>query len=483
LSKSTHSWWAHTPKNARRTAIGATAIGVTLALACAFVWVSPSNPSSPIRQLTAQVGPTAKESKLSGEAADLQASNDALRAQLAEKDKQLTDAWHTKAQAEAAAKKLKASKAAASARADAAEAREAAGSPSTSTVAQAPAASTNTGKSSTQAAKPITAPSLASLINPKNKLFGMYTAQAPFSFATYDDTAAKIGKTPNVVGYFGGWDQSFRADAVEKAWARGAMPVLTWESRPIEAGNDRVVEPGYELPTILSGKFDKYITKYAKAIVKTGLPLGLRFDHEMNGIWYPWSETDSSGKSLNGNSKGDYVKVWRYVHDIFEKEGANKYVSWIWSPNIVNNLPKLHMGEQFLADLYPGDRYVDQVGLSGYLRPVYKADNDFSFNYTFGPSLTLLRSIAKKPIFLAEIGASEVGGHKATWITSLFDALEKPENSDIVGFSWFNLAITSYTGGELATNDWRIDSRANTLAAFKAGISKKGNGFKLATPK
>ena len=46
-----------------------------------------------------------------------------------------------------------------------------------------------------------------------------------------------------------------------------------------------------------------------------------------------------TGNSLNGNSPGDYVKMWRHVHDIFEAEGANQYVIWVWAPNIVNNLP------------------------------------------------------------------------------------------------------------------------------------------------
>ncbi|MFP3380564.1 hypothetical protein SB767_30045, partial [Bacillus sp. SIMBA_069] len=93
------------------------------------------------------------------------------------------------------------------------------------------------------------------------------------------------------------------------------------------------------------------------------------------------------------------------------------------------------------------------------------SDNDFSFDYTFKASLDKLRSLTSKPILLAEIGASETDGHKATWITSLFQSLGKPENDDIIGFSWFNLAVTSYVEGERATNDWRIDSRADSLSA------------------
>lgn len=326
---------------------------------------------------------------------------------------------------------------------------------------------------------PITAPTKAELLQPASRYYGMYTEQAPFNWATFDATSAKVGVQPNLVGYFSGWDETFRANAVTRAWAQGRMPMMTWESRPIASGNDSAVAPEYSLPKIIGGDFDAYLHQYAKDIVATGLPLGIRLDHEMNGIWYPWSETDGKGNSINGNSQGDYVKMWKHVHDIFQAEGANSLVIWVWAPNIVNNLPAQHKVDGFLPALYPGDDYVDWVGLSGYLRPPYKADQSFTFDYSFTPSLNQLRAITKKPIILAEVGASETGGHKAAWVTDFFTAFSRPENADIIGFSWFNLAITSYVEGVRATNDWRIDSRADTLSAFIAGVTRPEDHFTL----
>jgi hypothetical protein len=332
----------------------------------------------------------------------------------------------------------------------------------------------------------VTAPSRAELVSPSSRYFGLYTTQAPFNWATFDDTSSRIGSRPSVVGYFGGWDQPFRADAVTKAWTRDTLPMLTWESRPIDAPNSQVDEPDYTLPGILGdpaagtpGAFDDYLHQYARDIVATGLPLAIRFDHEMNGVWYPWSEDDGKGQPINQNNPGDYVKVWQDVHDIFEAEGANELVIWVWAPNIVNNLPATHKIPEYLASLYPGDDYVDWVGLSGYLRPPYKPENTFSFDYTFGASLAQLRTLTDKPIILAEVGASEADGHKVDWITSLFEALGRPENDDILGFAWFNLAVTSYVEGELATNDWRIESRPESLAAFVDGIRRPEDDFVL----
>jgi mannan endo-1,4-beta-mannosidase len=442
---------------ARLTAVAAGTIALCLSGVSFFVWTSPSGP---IGQVGTAVRAVQEGVDLRSERNDLLSALVAVKGDLADSqdritalEEQLASAKQSLAQAQAAAKNQ----------------------PPPSAKPATPRPPT----ASSPAPAPITAPSWAQLAAPASRYLGIYTAQAPFNWGTYDDVSGKIGSQPNLVGYFGGWDEPFRGDAVTRAWSRDTLPMLTWESRPIGAPNSQVEEPDYTLPRILDGAFDEYLHQYARDIVATGLPLAIRFDHEMNGNWYPWAEDNGKGLPINGNNPGDYVKVWQHVHDIFEAEGANQLVIWVWAPNIVNNLPATHKTPEYLASLYPGDDYVDWVGLSGYLRPPYKPENDFTFDYTYGASLSQLRDLTGKPIILAELGASEIDGHKVDWITSLFEALAKPENDDIIGFSWFNLAVTTYVEGELATNDWRIDSRAESLAAFVDGLSRPEDDFVL----
>jgi mannan endo-1,4-beta-mannosidase len=458
LSRSTSSWWAASTVRGRLTAVGAGALALCLSGVSFFVWTSPSGP---IGQVSTAVQAVHNGVDLKSERNGLLSALVAVKGDLADSQDQITALEQQLASA-----KQSLAEAQAAVKTPPPPSRKPAGSP--------PAAS-----GSSPAPAPITAPSRAELVAPASRYLGIYTAQAPFNWGTYDDVSGKIGSQPNLVGYFGGWDEPFRGDAVTRAWTRGTLPLLTWESRPIGAPNSQVHEPDYSLPRILDGAFDDYLHQYARDIVATGLPLAIRFDHEMNGNWYPWAEDDGKGNPINGNNPGDYVKVWQHVHDIFEAEGANQLVMWVWAPNIVNNLPSTHKTPEYLASLYPGDEYVDWVGLSGYLRPPYKPENDFTFDYTFGASLDQLRDLTGKPIILAELGASEIDGHKVDWITSLFEALAKPENDDIIGFSWFNLAVTTYVEGELATNDWRIDSRPESLAAFVDGLSKPEDDFVL----
>lgn len=473
-SKRTTSWWAVSSSRARLTAVGAFALVAALLTTSVVVWISPGNP------VNLAIANAAEES--SAERAIVQERNKLLGQVIALRE----DLSDSRAD-------LSASKA------ETAVIQQALWSAQGELDAQgdggAKAPTVTKPRPPAKAPKPtvtvagITAPTKAEIVAPASPYFGMYTEQAPFNWATFDSTAAKIGSTPNVVGYFGGWDEPFRANAVTRAWERDTLPILTWESRPIGAANNVIEEPEYSLPRIIGdpaagvpGAFDDYLRQYARDIVTTGLPLGIRLNHEMNGVWYPWAESTGSGAPINGNRPGDYVKTWQHVHDIFEAEGAGDLVVWIWSPNIVNRLPGANKTPEYLARLYPGDDYVDWVGLSGYLRPPYDAPEgtSYDFDYTFTPSLDLLRGLTGKPIFLAEIGASEVGGHKVEWVSSLFTSLQEPENADILGFAWFNLAITTYIAGELGTNDWRIDSRADSLAAFSGGFALPGSRFVLA---
>ncbi|WP_431219182.1 glycoside hydrolase family 26 protein [Leifsonia xyli] len=484
----TAAWWSQSKSRSQATAGAAIVLTAVLVGISAYVWVSPTG--EPLRKAVDEaatvVTPYAAQNAelkknlqratetIASQKGKLTALQKASLAAQAATARQLATAQQKAAAAEGRLSSVQAQLAAA-------QAKGSVGSSSAgSSVASGHTGGSGSGSGGAGTpAVPITAPSRAELLTPAKRYYGMYTEQAPFNWATFDATSAKVGVSPNVVGYFSGWDETFRANAVTRAWQQGRLPMMTWESRPIDASNDAVNAPEYSLPNIIRGDFDAYLHQYAKDVVATGLPLAVRLDHEMNGIWYPWSETDGKGNSINGNNVGDYVKMWRHVHDIFQEEGANNLVMWVWAPNIVNNLPASHKAPGYLEALYPGDDYVDWVGLSGYLRPPYKADNDFSFDYTFKASLDKLRSITKKPIMLAEVGASETEGHKAAWITSFFQALGKPENDDIIGFSWFNLAVTSYVEGVRATNDWRIDSRADSLSAFITGITRPEDDFAL----
>ncbi|MDD2763521.1 MAG: glycosyl hydrolase [Opitutaceae bacterium] len=68
--------------------------------------------------------------------------------------------------------------------------------------------------------------------------------------------------------------------------------------------------------------------------------------HEMNGGWFWWGKKDPA----------IFIRVWRHMFDYFTKDKGLDNLLWVYGPNHGDHT----------ADYYPGDAYVDVVGLDAY---------------------------------------------------------------------------------------------------------------------
>ncbi|MFG2936615.1 glycoside hydrolase family 26 protein [Streptomyces sp. NPDC048282] len=290
-----------------------------------------------------------------------------------------------------------------------------------------------------------TVPEKASFTDPEGKYFGLSSTQIPWSSKKTDTLAKAAAQRPTMSEYFVNWNEDFDPEAVDASYRQGMLPVISWQ--PWAGREHGVNQPKYALAKIADGTYDSYVTHFAKAVASHKWPVVIRFAHEMNGAWYPWSEQRS------GNHQGDYVRAWRHVHDLFEKAGADNVI-WLWSPNIVRPVPKVS-----LAELYPGDDYTDWIGMVGY------AVHEKTAAAVFDPTLKRLRKLTHHPIVITEAGA-QPGTSKAAWISDFFDWLGKSEQDDIIGFIWFERDREQGGGA-----DWRYTENAATLKAFRNGIA------------
>jgi hypothetical protein len=301
---------------------------------------------------------------------------------------------------------------------------------------------------------PPTTPTLDALLNPQLNYFGVSTPQAPFDWKEYELFVHAAGEArPNMLLFFQGWDRDFPKAKITDIWRRQMLPLITWEPRQtVQQHAPSEEQPGVDgltLKSIIDGEHDAYLQKYAEDVAALGLPVAIRLGHEMNGPWYPWSEQS------NGNHKGEFVQMWRHVHDIFTAAGATNAI-WVWSPSRVDPYPDID-----LKQLYPGDEYVDWLGMTGYFRYV---DQTPSFDRTFGKTLVALDGVAQKPILLSEVGATESGGNrekKVSWIKQFFEGIKA--NPQIIGFAWFDQSVEG--------NDWRIESSSAASSAFADGVA------------
>jgi mannan endo-1,4-beta-mannosidase len=285
---------------------------------------------------------------------------------------------------------------------------------------------------------------------PGKKFVGVMTNGGPYDFTQLDRFTQAVGYRPSVYEFAQGWAvNQFDRSAIDNVAEHGMLPLISWEPWDYQLQSKIAslsgIQPAYSLSHIINGDYDNYIRSWAEGVKSLPYTIAIRFAHEMNGNWYPWAVY------TNGNSVGEYVKAWRHVHDIFTQIGA-KNVIWVWSPNIT------YTGSANLAELYPGNNYVDWIGLSGYYGTPGMIQYR-SFNATFGQTIAQLRRFTNKPIVITETGATNVNGMMERWIVQMFQQL--PAQADIIGVIWFE---------GVSVIDWQVADNPAAAAAFRAGL-------------
>ncbi|HEX5527322.1 MAG TPA: glycosyl hydrolase [Solirubrobacterales bacterium] len=242
----------------------------------------------------------------------------------------------------------------------------------------------------------------------------------------------------------------FPEQAMEQLRRHGTIPFLNWASQSVPSSLD---QPDFSLPAIANGSQDAYIRDYAEQVVTWNRPFFLRFDAEMNGFWFPWSE------GLNGNTPGSFVAAWRHVHDIFEQVGANK-VTWVWCPN-VDFTRKLTP----LKELYPGNAYVDWTCLDGFNWGRTRNSKGWqSFDQVFrGTYKRVVKIAPSKPMVIGEVASEERGGSKANWIKSALRNIPA-HYPKVRALIWFDEKDQGM--------DWPLESSRSSLKAFRKAIGR-----------
>ena len=109
--------------------------------------------------------------------------------------------------------------------------------------------------------------------------------------------------------------------------------------------------------------------------------------HEMNGSWYWWGADDQ----LNPSNRTDYIALWKDMYETFTQELNLDNLIWVYGPNA-----SVQGYTQPVDYYYPGDHYVDIVGVD-----IYSKEPEFK-DYT-----TLAK--LNKLVVVSEIGPSKEG--------------------------------------------------------------------------
>jgi hypothetical protein len=283
--------------------------------------------------------------------------------------------------------------------------------------------------------------SLQGLVDPAHKYLGIALPDAPSTMAEAVSLAANLGKRPNLFAVYLDLGSTLPTRAINNAYDFGALTLISWAPAT------------YSLRSIAAGREDGLITSFAEAVQELGLPVALDFGHEMNGDWYPW------GMGVDGNTPSEYVAAYRHIHDLFQRIGVTKAI-WVWHVNVTATA-----SDKDLEPLYPGDGYVDWVGLTGYLGRGSSRTRHPTFADLFDSTFTQLRTFTDKPVLVAESGAAP-GSWQPGEITSLIQGVERVPG--LIGFVYFDIK---------GREDWRIDADSASVDAFRQAVAVPAYGF------
>lgn len=225
--------------------------------------------------------------------------------------------------------------------------------------------------------------------------------------------------------------------SLETIWDSGAVPCLTWEPTIVENG----VEKAIPYDDILNGHYDPYILFFAEEAKSWKKPFIIRLAHEMNLSRYHWG-TDAD--KFGPESPEIYVKMFRYLVNFFKEKNVGNVI-WAFCPN-ANSIPDEPWN--VISKYYPGDKYVDILGMDGYNRNT-KENPLQTFEEIFKKPFQELKKIAPdKPIFVFETATVDREGEKKLKSKWIKDALVTAKSWGLKGIVWFQVN---------KEEDWRIN--------------------------
>ncbi|WP_135556935.1 stalk domain-containing protein [Paenibacillus cymbidii] len=286
---------------------------------------------------------------------------------------------------------------------------------------------------------------------------GLYSEKDPQMGNVFTQAESVYGKKHAMFLAYSNWGQPFPARHAQNAKAAGGALQIGWQPM---GGLDEVVD-------------GPYLRQWARDAKAAGIPIFLRYACEMNGAWVPW----------HGDPQ-KYIEKFRLIYNVMREEAPN--VALVWSPG---DVPRYTMDAY-----YPGDDYVDWVGVSLYTEPYGNGDpNDPMVAGSPIERLDELYSLyaSRKPLMLSETGVSHAvhtdGSNFQAYgllnLERLYEIMPK-KYPRLKAITYFNVD----QGKTESHNDYSLRGDPAILAAYKRLIaaptflSKVEQGAKPAVP-
>lgn len=237
-------------------------------------------------------------------------------------------------------------------------------------------------------------------------------------------------------------------------WEHGKVTELTLQTVTVEDGN--------MMYNILNGEYDEFLFSYATTIAEFQHPVLFRPFNEMNGDWCPYSSYNTSKDTII------YREVYKYIYEVFENVDVDNAI-WVWNPN-ESSFPKGDWNHMLMY--YPGDEYVDVIGLTAYNTGTYYAQVGESwkeFSELYDDVYEQYCKLFSQPFMITEFSCAVEGGDKVTWTQDMFQNIGKYEKIKIA--VWWDGTDFDPNIGKISRN-YRIDEPEEILDVFYENFHK-----------
>lgn len=263
----------------------------------------------------------------------------------------------------------------------------------------------------------------------------------------------------------------FPSDSVSTIDNSGRIPFI--RMMPRSNWHEYQPDPVYTMQNIIDGDFDAALTQWALDAKATNIPLMVEFGTEVNGAWFPWngewnggSTTDGYGDPVLADGPERFRDAYRHIIDLFRANAADN-ITWVFHVDAAGEPAD---SWNSMAAYYPGDDYIDWIGISVYGAQAPSEDWT-NFTEVLDPAYVEFTSIsATKPAALLEFGVTEghPNGNKANWITHAFRAVRNGRYPRISAISWWH---SKWRNGDGSISDLRIDSSPEALDAYRKAVA------------
>ncbi|CAK0754453.1 mannan endo-1,4-beta-mannosidase [Gammaproteobacteria bacterium] len=285
-----------------------------------------------------------------------------------------------------------------------------------------------------------------------------------------------VNKRLAIVAFSSYWgERSFPSKQVATIAAAGAIPLIFWSpwDSPYREYDGKPLSPPnpINLHSILAGKFDTYIDRWADAAKShEGRPMLVAWGLEMNGQWFPWSGIfHGAGKHIQGKSgylgPETYKRAYRYVVDRVRTRGATDII-WVFQTNGYS-IPETPWNR--MAEYYPGSDYVDWLGMSAYGKQFSYQDWATPVEAMDKPYQELIKVDPAKPVILAEWGVGEFpkSGSKAFYIRDTLQRITSHYSRIKAAIFWHE----RWQNQDETVSDLRVNSSQDALREYQRGIA------------